>query len=32
MLYRALAYQRDDGFVWFWIGSHDAYERMVAQS
>jgi hypothetical protein len=27
---RALAVQRDDGFLWIWIGSHDEYERLIA--
>jgi hypothetical protein len=30
--YRALARQRNDGFIWFWIGAHDEYERLIAQS
>ena len=28
--YRALAAPVADGFVWFWIGPHDEYERMIA--
>jgi hypothetical protein len=27
--YRALAIQVPDGFVWFWIGNHDKYERLI---
>jgi uncharacterized protein (DUF427 family) len=27
--FRALAVQGDDGFVWFWIGPHSDYERMI---
>jgi hypothetical protein len=27
--HRALAYPRDDGFVWVWIGSHKEYERLI---
>ena len=27
--FRALAVQADDGFVWFWIGPHGEYERMI---
>lgn len=27
--YRALAKQIDDGFLWFWIGTHDDYERLL---
>jgi len=30
--HRALARQRNEGFVWFWIGGHDEYERLIAQS
>jgi hypothetical protein len=29
---RALARQRTEGYVWFWIGGHDEYERLIAQS
>lgn len=28
--YRALAVEVPDGYLWFWIGSHDDYERMLA--
>jgi hypothetical protein len=27
--YRALAVAFDDGFVWFWIGPHKEYDRLV---
>jgi hypothetical protein len=27
--YRALGIQADDGIVWFWIGRHDEYERLI---
>ena len=27
--YRALAFRIDGDFVWFWIGTHDAYERLL---
>ena len=27
--YRALAKEREDGVVWFWIGSHDEYEELL---
>ena len=27
--YRALALQEADDFVWFWIGIHDEYERLI---
>lgn len=27
--YRALALETDDGYFWYWIGSHDDYERML---
>jgi hypothetical protein len=29
--YRALAIQDGDAYVWFWIGDHDDYERMLAK-
>ncbi|MFH0880536.1 MAG: hypothetical protein V2A34_12540 [Lentisphaerota bacterium] len=28
--YRALAILREDTFYWFWIGTHDEYERLLA--
>ena len=27
--YRALAYESEQGFVWFWIGMHDVYDRRI---
>lgn len=27
--YRALAKERPEGMVWFWIGPHDEYERLI---
>jgi len=27
--YRALAVREGDTFTWFWIGSHDDYERII---
>lgn len=27
--YRALAIEDDDGFQWFWIGSHADYDAMI---
>jgi hypothetical protein len=27
--FRALALLQDDVFHWFWVGSHDEYERML---
>jgi hypothetical protein len=27
--HRALARQVDDQLIWFWIGSHDEYERLL---
>ena len=29
--YRALAVKTDDGFLWFWIGKHSDYERLIGQ-
>jgi len=29
--YRALGLKVDDGIVWFWIGSHAEYERLISQ-
>ena len=28
--YRAVAVQRDADFVWFWIGHHSEYDRIIA--
>jgi hypothetical protein len=27
--YRALALRREDEFIWFWIGAHEEYERLL---
>jgi hypothetical protein len=27
--YRALARERPEGLVWFWIGDHDGYEQVI---
>ena len=27
--YRALALEVDDGYLWFWIGSHADYDRLI---
>ena len=27
--YRALAVESKDGLVWFWIGTHAAYDKLV---
>lgn len=27
--YRALAKERPEGLVWFWIGTHDQYEALL---
>jgi len=27
--YRALAKEREEGLVWFWIGPHDQYDRFL---
>ena len=27
--YRALALEIDGGFLWYWIGSHTDYERLI---
>ena len=29
--YRALAVEVPDGFVWFWIGSHADYDRLLGE-
>lgn len=29
--YRALAHERADGLVWFWIGHHGEYDRLIQQ-
>ena len=27
--YRALAREENGHFIWFWVGTHDAYERRI---
>ena len=27
--YRALAKEREEGLVWFWIGPHDRYNQLI---
>jgi hypothetical protein len=29
--YRALAYERVEGLVWFWIGSHADYDQKIGR-
>jgi len=29
--YRAVALLQDDLFYWFWIGTHDQYERLISE-
>jgi hypothetical protein len=29
--YRALARDRDEGLVWFWIGPHSRYDQLLTQ-
>jgi hypothetical protein len=29
--YRALAVEGEDALVWFWIGDHDEYERLIGR-
>ena len=29
LAYRALAVRRDDALIWFWIGSHSEYDRLL---
>jgi hypothetical protein len=28
--HRALAIKRTDGYLWFWIGDHKAYEALIS--
>ncbi len=28
--FRALSLKKDDTFYWFWIGSHDEYDKIIA--
>lgn len=30
LVYRALAFEDGDDFIWVWIGPHDEYERLVS--
>ncbi|WLT40147.1 hypothetical protein NON20_19165 [Synechocystis sp. B12] len=27
--YRALSVETDDGYVWFWIGTHEDYDKLL---
>jgi hypothetical protein len=27
--YRALAKRREDGWMWFWIGTHEEYNKLI---
>ena len=29
--YRALGVQEDDTVIWFWIGAHSDYDRLIAE-
>ena len=29
--YRVLAYHREDGLVWFWIGPHGEYDQVLSR-
>ncbi|MFN0110811.1 MAG: hypothetical protein ACKVZH_18275 [Blastocatellia bacterium] len=31
LAYRTLGVKKDDTMIWFWIGSHDEYDRLLAQ-
>jgi len=28
--YRALAIKRADGYLWFWIGDHKSYDKLIS--
>jgi hypothetical protein len=28
--YRALAIKREDGYLWFWIGDHKTYDKLIS--
>jgi hypothetical protein len=28
--HRALAIKRTDGYLWFWMGDHEAYEALIS--
>ena len=30
--FRALAMEVPDGMLWFWIGAHDEYERIISKT
>ncbi len=30
--YRALARQRGEDYYWFWIGSHEAYNKLIKRA
>ncbi|HTS36152.1 MAG TPA: hypothetical protein VMH04_10795 [Candidatus Solibacter sp.] len=30
--YRALAIKRTNGYLWFWIGDHKAYDALISES
>ena len=30
--YRALAVKREDAYVWFWIGPHQDYDKILSKS
>jgi hypothetical protein len=32
LFHRALAKERDEGLLWFWIGRHDTYDQMLKSS
>jgi hypothetical protein len=32
LFYRALAKERSEGLLWFWIGRHDTYDRILKSS
>ena len=29
--YRAVAVEKDSDIIWFWIGRHDEYERLISR-
>ena len=28
--YRALAVEANDGYLWFWVGTHEEYDRLLS--
>jgi hypothetical protein len=28
--YRALAIKREDGYLWFWVGDHKTYDKLIS--